>query len=126
MVLDPEILAPARFEDDLEVAQVHLFLDAVGFVGRQAAHASNQIEKARLVQIGILVMLLLDGAVHQRHARRIGHAVVGGLVRLRPPLVRAVRHHVNGNARHPDIHLRDLAYVGEERTRFYRRLRHGL
>jgi len=71
-------------------------------------------------------MLRFDGAVHQRNAGCVGHAVVGGLMGLRAPLVGAVGHDLDRDARYPDVDLLDLADIGKERARLYRRLRDRL
>ena len=126
VVFDPYILALTRLEHDLEIAQVHLPLDAVGLLGREAPHAADKVEQTSVVQVGVLVVLLLDRAVHQRHGGRIGHAVVGGLVSARLPLVGAVRHDMDRCARHADVYLLDLARVGDKRPCFDRRLCHSL
>src|SRR5207245_9828161 len=85
VIFDTYRLADTGSEDNLQLAQVGE-LGLVSFVRWQAFDPTHKDEQSCVVQIGILVVIRIDLAIHERQARRICDAVIGGLVRLRLPL----------------------------------------
>src|SRR5262249_52905926 len=73
-----------------------------------------------------LVVIRIDLGIHERQARRIWDAVIGGFVRLRPPLVRSVGHDLDGGARRMDVDLQDFVRTLEIRPCFHGSLRDSL
>jgi hypothetical protein len=76
VIFHPDGLARARFQNDFQFAQVEFLFGPVGFIGRQAFDAADEVEQVLIVQIGVFVIFGLDLAVHQHQARRIGNAVM--------------------------------------------------
>src|SRR6516165_9342003 len=104
VIFDTYRLADTGPQDNLKLAQVSE-LGLVSFVRWQAFDPAHEVEQSRIVQIGILVVIRIDLAIHERKARGIWDAVIGGFVRLRPPLVRPVSHDLDGGARCVDVDL---------------------
>jgi len=125
MVFDAEGLASTGFQNNLQLAQVAEFR-CFGFIRREAFDAAYKIEQSPVVEIGIVVVFGFDVAVHEHQARRIGNAVIRGLVRLRPPLVRSIGHDFDGRARDMDVDVLDVVWALEERACFQGGLRHSL
>src|SRR5262249_58927242 len=73
-----------------------------------------------------LVVIRIDLGIHERQARRIWDAVIGGFVRLRPPLVRSVGHDLDGGARRMDVDLQDFVRTLEIGPCFHGSLRDSL
>src|SRR4030081_3031935 len=104
MLFDMYRLADTGPQDNLQRAQVgELWL--VSFVRWQAFDPAHEVEQSCVVQIGILVVIRIGLALHVPRARRIWDAVIGGFVRLRPPLVRSVGHDLDRGARRMDVDL---------------------
>src|SRR5262245_26531481 len=104
VIFDAHRLAGAGLQDNLQLAQVGE-LGLVSFVRWQAFDPAHEVEQSWVVQIGILVVIRIDLAIHEREVRRIWDTVLGGFVRLRPPLVRSVGHDLDGGARCVDVNL---------------------
>jgi hypothetical protein len=80
VVFDPHRFLRSGFQHDLEVAQIVVLLVHVGFRRRDAAYAADEVEQARIMQVRVLVVVVVDRAVHQYHRRRIRHTMVGSFV----------------------------------------------
>src|SRR5262249_58140885 len=91
VIFDTYRLADPGSQDNLQLAQVSE-LGLVSFVRWQAFDPTHEVEQSCIVQIGILVVIRIDLAIHERQARRIRDAVIGGFLRLPPPPVPALPH----------------------------------
>src|SRR5437016_2451672 len=125
VIFDTYRLADTGPQDNLQLAQVGE-LGLVSFVRWQAFDPTHEVEQSCVVQIGILVVIRIDLAIHERQARRIWDAVIGGFVRLRPPLVRSVGHDLDRGARRMDVDLQDFVRTLEIGPCFHGSLRDSL
>src|SRR5262249_57748660 len=107
VIFDTYRLADTGPEDNLQLAQVGE-LGLVGFVRWQAFDPTHEVEQSCVVQIGILVVIRIDLAIHERQARRIRDAVIGGFVPLPPPPFRSVCHDLYCRARRMGAGLYDF------------------